>query len=103
MPKLKGGDFHSKSCHTFTRTGEKRFSGNGVTISLHHRQEYTPKKPRLYLMYAPAGQSFKYLTGLYPQPDGTFIGENRGVYWAVSVTDDLIEMKVRGKEETPHV
>jgi hypothetical protein len=54
-------------------------------------------------MYAPAGQSFKYLTGLYPQPDGTFIGENRGVYWAVSVTDDLIEMKVRGKEETPHV
>jgi hypothetical protein len=103
MPKVKGGSLLSKSCQVFSRVGERRFSSNGVTLSLHQRQEYTPKKPRLYLMYAPSGQPFKYLTGLYPQPDGTFIGENKGVYWRVSLTDDAIEMQVRGKEETTRV
>lgn len=83
-----------KAGDVFTKAGNRFIDpAGGLTLYLHHRKEYTQERPRLYLMYAPQGSQTRYLTGLYPQPDGTFIGEKNGVYWRVSVTDYEIAFK----------
>jgi hypothetical protein len=88
-PKLTNSETTSQ---TFLKAGNRYVSSTG-TLTLHHRHQYTATKPRQYLMFYPAGGgSPKYLTGLYPQPDGGFIGENKGVYYRVTLTDDAITM-----------
>lgn len=79
---------------TFTKTGNRYTDQEGTfSLYLHHRKEYTHRKPRLYLMYSIQGQPAKYLTGLYPKPDGAFIGEFQGVSWHISVTDENIVLE----------
>jgi hypothetical protein len=103
MTKLQSQKVPIKVPSVFTKAGDRYIGSAGdLSVKVHQRKEYTKEKPRLYLMYSIQGQPAKYLTGLYPQSDGAFIGEKNGVYWRISLTDDAIEFgPIRGKEETP--
>ena len=79
---------------TFTKVGSK-YVGQAGVITLHQRTEYTERKPKFYLIYQPSREAKPaYLTGLYPQASGGFIGEKNGVYWRIDLTDEAIKFEI---------
>lgn len=84
---------------TFFKAGSKYVSETGV-LTIHQRKEYTDKKPKHYLLFQPQGETKpKYLTGLYPQKDGGFIGEFNRVFWRINLTDDAVTFQRIGGGE----
>lgn len=83
---------------TFLKAGNRYVSTAG-SLTLHHRHQYTATKPRQYLMFYPSGGGAgKYLTGLYPNTSGWFIGEIKGVYYRITLTDDAVTFQQMGGE-----
>jgi hypothetical protein len=75
---------------TFVKAGNRFISDTG-SITIHKRKTYTSTKPEQYVVYTPPqGGKPEYLSGLYPRPDGTFIAEFKGIYWAVTLTADEV-------------
>ena len=65
---------------------QNSYKGKGGTLTLHKRKESTALKPALYLLYKPlSAGTAEYLSSLYPQPDGSYMAENRGIYWKVTL------------------
>lgn len=84
----------------FFKAGSKYVSDKGI-LTIHQRKEYTDRKPKLYLLFKPSGDAkAKYLTGLYPQQDGGFIGEFNKVYWHINLTEQAVTFqRIGGGEE----
>lgn len=60
-------------------------NSNGFLIKVCERKEYTPLRPRLYLMNRTDDGKFKYLTSLYPIAPETYRAEIHGRYFSVSI------------------
>lgn len=84
---------------TFFKAGSKYVSDKGI-VTIHQRKEWTERKPKHYVLFQPSGEAKpKYLTGLYPQSNGGFIGEFNRVFWRINLTDDSVTFQRIGGGE----
>jgi hypothetical protein len=100
MTKLNAEALASKP---FLKAGSRYISEAGI-LTLHKRKQYTSTKPEHYLFFEPSGTGKReYLSSLYPQPNGGFIAELKGIYWLVNLTEGEIRFTsvVRGVGAKP--
>jgi hypothetical protein len=62
---------------------------HGLLVKVCERKEFTPLRPRLYLMHRTDDGQFRYLTSLYPMPSADmYRAEIAGRYFSVCVFPD---------------
>lgn len=68
-------------------------NSNGFLIKVCERKDYTPLRPRLYLMSRTETGSFKYLTSLYPMGTDVYRAEISRLYFSVVLNPEGVHVQ----------
>jgi hypothetical protein len=68
-------------------------NSNGLLIKVCERKDYTPLRPRLYLMSRANDGKFKYLTSLYPIAPETYRAEISRLYFSVVLNSEGVHVQ----------